>query len=240
MVVREMDYNFKILEFEGPLDLLLHLVKKENINIWDISVERIANQYLDYIDSMERMNLNIASEYLVLASELVELKSRSLLPKQEIEDDPKEELVNRLLVYECYKEMIPKLKELEDERKKVYTKEVGNLKEFSDDKVTFKEDASLNDLLDAFNAFLKRKEDSKPLSTKVTKKEYSVNKRSEEIRNLLKIKKRLSFDELFEFISKDYVIVTFLSILDLSRKQEVIIEQDSNFNAIILTNRECL
>ena len=234
-----MDYNFKVLEFEGPLDLLLHLVKKDNINICDISVEKIANQYLDYIDSMERMNLNIASEYLVVASELVELKSRSLLPKHEVEDDPKEELINRLLIYESYKNMIPKLKKLEDERKKVYTKEVGDLKEFCDDKITFKEDATLNDLIEAFSMFLKRKDDSKPLNT-ITKKEYSVSKRSDEIRNLIRIKKIVTFNDLFDFVSKDYVIVTFLSILDLARKQEIEIKQDNNFNEIILTNKECL
>lgn len=234
-----MEYNFEELQFSGPLDLLLQLIKKDNISIWDISIEKITNQYLEFIDNMEKMNLNVASEYLVVASELIELKSRSLLPNQNIEEeDPKEELINRLLVYENYKNMIPKLKELEEERKKIYTKEVEDLKEYTSDKISFKEDATLNDLLNAFNAFLQRKEDTKPLATKITKKEYSVTKRSLEIKNLLKTKKTVTFNDLFTFINKEYVIVTFLSILDLARKQEIEIKQDDNFDNIVLTNKE--
>ena len=105
-----MNYEINIKEFSGPLDLLLHLIKKSNINIYDISIDEITKQYLLYIEKMEEMNLNIASEYLVMAAELIEMKSSYLLPKQEtesdeIEEDPKENLIKRLLEYEQYKNM---------------------------------------------------------------------------------------------------------------------------------------
>ena len=102
-----MHYEVNIDEFSGPLDLLLHLIKKDNIDIYDISLEKITNEYLEYIKKMEEMNLDIASEYLVMASELIEYKSRSLLrqkDEEEIEQDPKEELIKRLVDYKKYKE----------------------------------------------------------------------------------------------------------------------------------------
>ena len=103
-----MDYKIEIPEFEGPLDLLIHLIKQANINIQDISIEEITKQYLHYINLMESLNLNVASEYLVMAAELIEIKASSLLPKQEktddeFEEDPKEKLIKRLLEYEQYK-----------------------------------------------------------------------------------------------------------------------------------------
>ena len=105
-----MEYSVKINEFEGPLDLLLHLIKESNIKIEDIKIDEITKQYLDYINKMEEMNLDIASEYLVMAAELIEMKSNNLLPKKEEkelveEEDPKEELIRRLLEYESYKKL---------------------------------------------------------------------------------------------------------------------------------------
>ncbi len=122
-----MNYEVKINEFEGPLDLLLYLIKQSNINIWDIKIEIIAKQYFDYINKMEKLNLNVASEYLVMAAELIEIKSSTLLPKKEVEEeqeeDPREELINRLLEYESYKQMTSVFKDFESERKLLHTKE---------------------------------------------------------------------------------------------------------------------
>ena len=111
--------KFKINEFEGPLDLLLHLIKENKMDIMNIEIERITEQYISYLDEQEKMNLEIASEYLVMASELIELKSKLLLPNQkneaeeEEEVDPREELVNRLLEYQAYKEITKVLNEKE-------------------------------------------------------------------------------------------------------------------------------
>lgn len=235
-------YKVIINDFEGPLDLLLHLIKESNIDIKDIKIEVITKQYLDYIEEMENMNLDIASEYLVMAAELIEMKSKIYLPiKQEendteYEEDPKEALINRLIEYQKYKDMVESFKELEINRKDIYTLPTYNINEYSDTHLS--EDVDLNMLMKAFNDLLKRKETEKPLHTKITKKEYSINARNNEIRNILKSKKKVEFQELFDIVTKSYVVITFLSILDLARKQEISIEQDSNFSKIYLSSKE--
>lgn len=235
-----MECNILINDFEGPMDLLLHLIKKDNINICDIKISDITKQYLDYLEKMESFDLNIASEYLALAAELIEIKSSVLLPKKEIleddyEEDPRENLIKRLIEYEKIKESTPKFKKLEEERKKLYTKIPSNMRQYQkdDQKLDFG-DIDLEHLLGAFSKFLERKEE-KPLNTKITKREYSVSKRSKEIKNILKTKKRVTFEELFEISTKEYIVVTFLSILALAKKQELNIKQDSNFSNIILS-----
>lgn len=238
-----MEYTVTIDKFEGPLDLLLHLIKQADIDICDISILEITKQYMDYINKMEEMNLNIASEYLIMAAELLEMKSNMLLPRPKLEDDeyeedPREKLIKRLLEYEQYKQVTDDFKKLELSRREVYTKEPSNLKEF---KVEVDEtgNGSIEDLLLAFQKFLERKELEKPLNTKITNKEYSVGVRSNEIRTILKNKKKLYFEELFEEFNKTYVVVTFLSVLNLARKQELKIEQENNFEKIYLTSEGC-
>lgn len=235
-----MKYEIKINEFEGPLDLLLHLIKKSDIDIFAIEIEKITKQYLDYIEAMEELNLNIASEYLVMATELIEMKSSILLPKPEVEEDTyeedlKENLTRRLLEYQKYKEITKELKELEEMRKEIYTKVGENLKDYQEEEV--KLDLDLNLLMDAFSKFLSRKEEEKPLHTTITKKEYSVKQRSREIRSILKRNKKTCFSSLFDDFRKDYVVVTFLSILSMCKKQEVEIKQEENFNEIYLSLR---
>lgn len=237
-----MKYEININEFQGPLDLLLHLIKQSNININDISIDEITKQYLDYIKAMEELNLDIASEYLVMAAELMEIKSSTLLPKQDVEDDeyeedPKEKLINRLLEYEQYKNLTETFKELEEYRSEVYTKEPDNLLEYKDTDNKIDYGVDLNDLVLAFSKFLEQKELDKPLNTKITNKEYSVHKRSLEIKNILKGKKKINFIDLFDNFTKDYVVVTFLSILSMSRNQEIDIEQESNFKNIIIKEK---
>lgn len=241
MDVVTMDYKIMIDAFEGPMDLLLHLIKSSDIDIYEIELEVIIKQYLSYIEAMEEMNLNIASEYLTMAAELIEMKSSMLLPKKkleedEFEEDPREHLIQRLLEYKQYKEVTSELKELESLRKQYLTKLPENLKEYKDENVSINfGDVDLTDLVNAFQKFLERKQEEKPIHTKITKKEYSVHVRSNEIRNLLKKKKQLEFEELFEVITKDYVVVTFLSILDLAKKQELEIKQENNFSKIFLS-----
>ena len=240
-----MEYKFLINDFEGPLDLLLHLIKKNNVDICDIKISDITKQYLDYLEEMENLDLNIASEYLALAAELIEMKSLVLLPKPEFsddeyEEDPRENLIKRLIEYKKIKESTPKLKELEEERKKLYTKVASNMKQYQDEnqKPDFN-DIDLDCLLNAFSKFLERKEEEKPLNTKITKKEYSVSKRSREIKSLLKTNQKINFEELFEIQTKEYIVVTFLSILALAKKQELIIKQNNNFSNIVLSLRGC-
>jgi len=233
-----MKYQVKINEFEGPLDLLLHLIKESKVSIYDIKIEEITEQYLDYINAMEEMNLNIASEYLVMAAELIEMKSRMLLPNNKEEnneeslEDMRENLINRLIEYERYKEVTPKLKELEEKRLEIYTKVPSSLIEYSEEKVV--SDVSLADLLNAFNEYMNRKKLEKPLVTKVTNKEYSVSEYSNKIKNILKNKKKVTLMEVIEEKSIPIVIVTFLSVLELVKKNEISIIQEDNFAEIYL------
>ena len=233
-----MDYCFTIDKFSGPLDLLLHLIKQSNIDIYDIKIEEITNQYLDYIKKMEELNLNIASSYLVMAAELIEMKASMLLPKPDIEEDdyeedPKEKLIQRLIEYQNYKDAISKFHELELERQQYYTKQASDISEY-DIETKLNDDVELDDLLKAFEKFLQKKEDMKPLNTKITTKEYSITKRSKEIKDIIKNKKQVNFNDLFDIRTKSYVVVTFLSILVLAKNNEIKIIQENNFENIVL------
>lgn len=234
-----MEYTVTINDFEGPMDLLLHLVKENNIDIMELNVESITDQYLNYIKQAEELNLDIASEYLTLAAELIEIKSISLLPKKVVleddyEEDPREKLIQRLIEYQKYKEVTNQFKVLEEERKHFYSKSPSNLKEFQDNTEMNYGDLSLDILMQAFQKFLERKAEEKPLNTKITKKEYSISARSKEIKDILKRKKKVQFEELFEIVTKDYVVVTFLSILSMAKKGELEITQEDNFSKIVI------
>lgn len=233
-----MEYKFKINEFEGPLDLLLHLIKQSEMDIMDIEIVKLTDQYLDYINNMEKFNLNVASEYLVLASTLTYLKSKALLPKKEEDDEDeeysetKEELINRLLEYKRYKEVTNAFKVLEDARSNIYTKTPSNLKEYKENSIQLSDDITIEDLVKAFKKYLERKELSKPLQTKVTTREISITERRHSIRNILREKKKVEFFDLFEEFSKPYVVVTFLSILEMAKEKELVIKQENNFEKI--------
>ena len=233
-----MEIEFKINDFEGPLDLLLHLIKESKMDIMNIEIESITNQYMEFLDKQEKMNLEISSEYLVLASELLEIKSRMLLPSsknEEVEEkeDPREELVNRLLEYQAYKDITHILQERELLRHDIYTKSPENIKNYIDESNEIKSDVSLDDLVNALQKYYQRKIDSKPLKTKVTINEISVSSRRHDIRGILKKKKKVSFFELFPVVSKEYIVATFLAILEMAKNNELVIKQDKSFDDII-------
>ncbi|MCI8347126.1 MAG: segregation/condensation protein A [Bacilli bacterium] len=232
-----MDLDFKINEFEGPLDLLLHLIKESKMDIFNIKIEEITEQYLGYIEHQESMNLEIASEYLVLASELLEIKSKLLLPNEKVdeedEEDPREELINRLLEYEAYKEITKTLKKKESIRQEIYTKAPSNISEYLSKEVEIQGNLTLDDLIDAFQKFLERKRDSRPLSTKVTEKEITVSSRRKDIYRLLKEAGKISFFRLFPIVTKEYIVVTFLAILEMAKNNELTIIQSKTFDDII-------
>lgn len=236
-----MDYSIKINEFEGPLDLLLHLIKQSNIDIYDIEISEITKQYLDYINKMEELNINIAASYIVMAAELMEIKSKSLLPKKEEENEDEEEeviskenLINKLIEYKRYKEMAPSFKVLEAERQNIYIKSPEKLNNYLDEIIVKNDDTSVEDLVEAFKKFLERKNLEKPITTKITNKEYSVKERKHRIKNILKEKKKVLFTELFEENNTGFIIVTFLSILEMTKEKEIILKQDTNFSNITI------
>ena len=234
--------QFTIDDFSGPLDLLLHLVKESKMDIYEVPIEHITSEYLNFIDEMEEMNIDIASEYLVLASELIHLKSKMLLNIKDSEDDSEqlefkigteEELRNRLIEYKRYKELCEDFKLLESKRGEVLTKLPESLSEYKTE-VPLNTDTTIDDLVKAMNFFLERQKFTKPLSTKITRKELSVEKRTREIRDSLGKHKRVDFFELFEEPTRDYIVVTFLSILEMTKNKEIDIKQEQNFSNILI------
>ena len=182
--------------------------------------------------------IEVNSLYIVL--DIVEIKSSILLPKKKIdneddyEEDPKENLINRLIEYEKYKEISEVLKKYEQDRKELYTKKPTDLEIYNTVTNEISEDFDLNDLMSALNKMLDRKKLDKPLNTKITNREYSITERSNQIKNILKNKKQVEFTDLFDIYSKDYIVITFLSILTMARHQELSITQDRNFGKIMI------
>jgi len=238
----------KIDAFEGPLDLLLHLINRLEIDIYDIPVAQITEQYLIYIKTMNELKLDIASEFLVMAATLLAIKSKMLLPKHEevivdqedeiaFEDDPRDELVERLIEYRKYKEAAHDLKTLEEERGLMYTKPPSDLSDFSKEKQPEKSElnVSLYDMLAAFQKLLRRKKLQRPMATKIARQEISIEKRMTEIMVELKqLKGRKSFNDLFPYPDKEHVVVTFLAVLELIKRKEIDVEQRGNFSEIFV------
>lgn len=233
-----MNLDFTLGDFSGPLDLLLHLIKENKMDILNIEIEKITDQYMDYLNKMESMNLEVTSNYLVLASELLYIKSKMLLPSVKEEEDseeidPREELVNRLLEYQTYKEITKTLKEKEELRKEIYTKAPEDIREYISNEVNIVQEMSVDSLVDAFKKFLERQKENRPIHTQVTEKEVTVAERRKKIKDIIMRRKKVSFFELFEDYSREYVVATFLAILEMAKAGELFINQNNNFDEII-------
>ena len=235
--------NLQLQDFEGPFDLLLHLVRVSKMDIYTINISEIIDQYLNFIAGLDKYDIDASSEYLVLSSELIHLKSKMLVNKvdEETEENEEEYSINseedlrqKLIQYEEYKKMSETFKILEENRQDYYTKLPENLKDYVEDEKIINSDITLDALLNAFLEMQRRIDFQKPEVTKITKKEYSVKERIKEIRNILKNKKRIEFTELFETVTKEGIVVTFLSLLDMSKKEEITLKQERSFGAIII------
>lgn len=235
-------YLIKIDAFEGPLDLLLHLINEYEIDIYDIPVAEVTEQYNEYIRAMKKLELNIASEYLVMAATLLSIKSQMLLPKHEIdedideyEEDPREDLVRRLIEYRKYKEGAERLKELEQEASQVFMRPMTI---FSDE--FYKQEIkpgtqSVYDMLEAYDRMMLRKEWSRPIDTTVSRVEIPLEQRMEEIRSIVQRSSGgVLFDDLFTIPSKTHIVVTFIAILELMKNKEVYCEQNGNFEDLMI------
>lgn len=235
--------NIKINDFDGPLDLLWHLIKAHKMDIYDINIEKITKEYLSYINEHEELTIDGASEYLVMASELIHLKSKLLLNKNDEEEDAEyeinteDDLRNRLIEYEKLKAAADRLVELEDKRKEVLTKLPSNLSEYADKSVKLSSDIALDDLLKAFEDYLNRKKLDEPVNKAVTKRELSVEDRCLSIKSYLHNRGKINFLDLFDEVDKPYVIVTFLGILNLVKSREAVISQEYNFGDIYIEER---
>ena len=240
-----MDYKFTINDFEGPLDLLLHLVKSSKMDIYSISIKKLIDEYLEFIKSMDKLNIDVTSEYLTLASELIHLKSKMLVNEtvEEDEEESEEYTINseddlrkRLEEYEKIKNIKSVFKDLEEKRNEIYEKNPENINEYLD-KIEYDNVESVDLLVSALNSLNERLKYKKPLNTKITKNELSVEKRIKDIRKILDKSKKVNFLDLFDIVTKEYIVVTFISILDMSKNKEINIIQEDNFKPIMIEKR---
>lgn len=245
-------YSVKIDAFEGPLDLLLHLINRLEIDIYDIPVAEITEQYLLYIHTMQELQLDVASEYLVMAATLLAIKSKMLLPKHEdelledeysveLEENPMDELVERLIEYRKFKEAATDFKALEMERGLMFTKPPSDLSDYVKEVQPEKTElnVSLYDMLGALQKLLRRQKLQKPLGTKIARQEIPIEKRMSEIlADLRNIKGKKSFNDLFPIRNREQIVVTFLAVLELIKRNEIYIEQENNFADIYLSVTE--
>lgn len=244
--------SFKLEVFEGPLDLLLHLIEKNKVDIYDIPIVEITNQYIDYIKQMETEDMNIMSEFLVMAATLVDIKCKMLLPKEVdeegVEEDPRAELVQKLIEYKMYKHMAYELKDMQLDagislvKKETLPEEVIKFKE----PIDYEElvgDMNLIKLHEIFKAMLQREEDKiDPIRSKfgnVEKEEIDMEAKSSYIENYIKQNKRFSFRKLLEKQhSKAEIIVSFLLILELMKVGRISVEQEDINDDIMITSNE--
>tara|TARA_B100000315_G_scaffold212311_1_gene209612 strand:+ start:4234 stop:4968 length:735 start_codon:yes stop_codon:yes gene_type:complete len=230
-----MDYKVQLDVFEGPLDLLLHLIKEQKLDIYDIPISDITKQYLAYINLMKELNLSVAGDYLVMAAELARIKSKMLLPQQEQEDeeesgeDPREKLVRQLLEYKKYKEAAGKLRAMEFHQNKVFTRNVPAQLEEGDDNVKY--DVTVFDLMVAFKHVMK--ELSFRDDYDISADEISVTDKINYIMEKLSSVASITFDDLLRsFKSKLEIIATFLGLLELMKLNMVKIQQMKQFGPI--------
>ena len=222
--------------FEGPLDLLLYLIKKEHLNIYDIPIAKVIEQYLQFLELMKLLDINLASEYLVTAANLISIKSKMILPReeesQEEEEDPRDELVRKLLEYEKFKEAAEFLRNKEIERNRYFKRPALD----SEPGEVYIE-ASIFDLISAFKSALK--EIPKDIFFEVVKDEFTVEDKIHDLLHLLLVKEKVSLEELFSSAkSKLEIVVTFLAILELIKLKEIVAIQEELFGSILIARRD--
>ena len=233
--------NLCINDFEGPLYLLLHLVRTAKMDIYTIDTKYIIDKYLEFIGTLPKDDLDEASEYLVMASELIHLKSRLLL---NLDDDEKEDndfsinseedLKNKLLEYERYQNITGIFKELEEKRSEFYTKIPESLSEYIEKENIIEDKINPELLKEAMMELQKRMEYQKPLNTRITRREVSVEERVSRVREFLNTRKKAKFTDLFEVFSKEVVVATFLAILDMCKNKEIKLTQKEIFGDILI------
>lgn len=235
----ELPYQVRIENFEGPLDLLLHLIKKNEINIYDIPIAMIAQQYLEYVEAMNELNLSVAGEFLVMAATLLQIKSKMLLPADEAAEDeedgpdPREELVRRLLEYKAYKEAARQLDGQEKLWREIFSREPGPPEPVESDE-TLMENVSLFDLVEALKGIMDRNPGKKLIE--IIPDNLTVRERMNMILERLEGKDSVSFVSLFEeSCHRLVVIVTFLAMLELMRLRVARIFQAETFGPILVS-----
>lgn len=248
-----MTVLYKLESFEGPLDLLLHLIDKAEIDIQDISISEITDQYIEYLEAMQELELDVTSEFLVMAATLLSMKSRQLLPKPPVTDepwvsfdeeegeDPREELIRKLIEYRKYKSIASQLREQEYERSLVYTRDPADLSPFVPEvKDSLPPGLHIGDLVRAFNKAMRRVAGRNRIAA-IQRDEISIKDRIREIVDALKGRaedgeSKVLFSQLIgDQMDRQEVVVTFLAILELMKRRLISCYQNQLFDEIVLT-----
>lgn len=245
-----MSYKVKLEIFEGPLDLLLHLINRMEIDIYDIPMAELTAQYIEHLHAMRVLQLDELSEYLVLAATLIEIKSKMLLPihegeeldgsmDYEMEPDPRDELVARLIEYRKYKEAANSLKESAAERSEYFTKLPEDLSALGEISIVESEEQlNVFDLISAFQKMLERKRLRAPRTASITRNEQSVSEKMDEIMATLETRGgKCEFTSLFVEGDASGLVLTFLSLLELMKRRDVVVEQQQNFDRLTVAVR---
>ncbi|RDY70141.1 segregation/condensation protein A [Halobacillus trueperi] len=242
-------YQVKVEGFEGPLDLLLHLINRYEIDIYNIPVSQITDQYMNYIHTMQELELDLASEYLVMAATLLAMKSQMLLPNQnmedefedgELEDDPREDLMRRLIEYRKYKQAAEELKEKELDANRIYTRPPLNMEGWEEEMPEVRPgEASVYDMIQAMGNLLKRAKTEKPQEAKVRRDEIPIQMRMEEILGKIDVQAGgTPFHQLFEKRTRPHIVVTFIALLELMKSNDIVCVQQQHFDELIVYKTE--
>jgi len=241
------EYKVKFEVFEGPLDLLLYLIKKEEVDIYSVNLTKLATQFIEYIEMMREFDLEVAGEFLVMASTLMYIKSRELLPveqqaaveEDEDGEDPRWELIRQLVEYKKFKDAAAKLQELEARQADIYPR-LPIKPVFEEEKPITKPEVSIFDLLNAVNAVLKRFE-KRDNPREIYEDKWSVSDKIEQIVKVMTTRANVRFSELFEdATSRSEVVCTFLALLELIRLKQLVCAQASDFGEIEIRKRDAV
>ena len=238
-------YNIRLSNFEGPLDLLLFFIKRDELDIYDIPIASITEEFLGYVRLMEMLDLELAGEFVVMASMLIQIKAQMLLPRDEKgdrgedgvdEDDPRAELVARLLEYKRYKEASEHLATQADEQRYVMYRQVFEAEAIHAQEDGAYRNATLFDLLKALKRAIERAPDEADPHV-VTRLPVTVEEKSEEIVHILKTRPSIRFFELIGGQPRVHIVVTFLALLELAKNHIIRIQQDETFDDIVIAHR---
>ena len=235
-----MDYKVKLEVFEGPLDLLLYLIKRDEVDIYDISIERIAKQYLEYMEAFQVLNIDLAGEFIVMAANLLYIKSRTLLPREQQmpeedvdEDDPRWELIRQLIEYKKFKEAAGQLRSREALQEKLFPR-FPSTPELAPSANLLVEEVGIFDLINAFQKVLKRPENKKREDLReIFEENFTVSDKIEFLLRVIYDGIPVRFDECFaEAANRAEIVVTFLAMLELIRLKQLRVRQENHFEDI--------
>lgn len=234
-----MEYKVRLEVFEGPLDLLLFLIKRDEVDIYDVSIERITQQYLEYMEAFQVLNIELAGEFIVMAANLLYIKSRMLLPKDQQmaeedaeEEDPRWELIRQLIEYKKFKEAASQLRSREALREQLFPRLPAAVEAAVEENLLV-EEVGIFDLINAFQKVLKRLDAKKEDLREIFEENFTVSEKIDYLLRVTESEVSMRFEECFaEAASRAEVVVTFLAMLELIRLKQLRVRQDNQFGEI--------